>query len=90
MTGQCGSLNTTVCRAFFGQFKDLNTVQEQAAQSILSGLDTLITSATASGKTAAALAPLIERHFLGQLYEKRGKFSTSRQRRHWPMTCSIE
>lgn len=72
MTGQCGSLNTAVCRAFFGQFKDLNTVQERAAQSILSGLDTLITSATASGKTAAALAPLIERHFLGQLYEKRG------------------
>ena len=48
-------------RAFFGGFRRLRTVQREAATPIHAGRDTLVTSATASGKTEAILAPLVAR-----------------------------
>ena len=47
--------------AFFGSFRRLRAVQREAAEPIQAGRDTLITSATASGKTEAVLAPLVAR-----------------------------
>jgi ATP-dependent helicase Lhr and Lhr-like helicase len=47
--------------AFFGTFGRLTEVQRSAIPRILNGDDVLICSATASGKTEAACAPLVER-----------------------------
>ena len=47
--------------AFFARFGRLTEVQRLAIPPILAGEDVLITSATASGKTEAACAPLVER-----------------------------
>ena len=47
--------------AFFGGFRRLRDVQRAAAAPILEGRDTLVVSATASGKTEAVAAPLIAR-----------------------------
>lgn len=46
-------------RAFFGRFHELREVQRQSIAPISSGLNTLVSSATASGKTEAIFAPLI-------------------------------
>ena len=51
----------TVGRAFFGQFPTLREVQRQAIPPIHAGGDVLVTSATASGKTEAVVAPLVAR-----------------------------
>ncbi|MBX6396621.1 MAG: DEAD/DEAH box helicase, partial [Alicyclobacillaceae bacterium] len=48
--------------AFFAQFGRLTPVQRAAIPAILAGRDVLICSATASGKTEAACAPLVERN----------------------------
>ena len=53
---------------FFARHGSFTSVQEQAIPAILDGRNTLIVSATASGKTEAAIAPLLERHIL-----KRGR-----------------
>ena len=50
-----------VGRAFFGKFQRLRDVQRYAIPPIHSGNDVLVTSATASGKTEAILAPLLSR-----------------------------
>ena len=47
---------------FFAPFGRLTAVQRQAVLPILRGEDVLVMSATASGKTEAACAPLIERY----------------------------
>jgi ATP-dependent Lhr-like helicase len=47
---------------FFAPFGRLTAVQRAAIAPILAGKDVLIESATASGKTEAACAPLVERH----------------------------
>lgn len=47
--------------AFFGAFHRLQAVQRKAIPPIYTGKDTLVTSATASGKTEAILAPLVAR-----------------------------
>lgn len=47
--------------AFLGSFRRLSAVQRKAAEPIQAGRDTLITSATASGKTEAVFAPLVAR-----------------------------
>lgn len=52
---------------FFSKFNTLTDIQGKAIPSILSGKDILISSPTASGKTEAVCAPLIER------YIKRGE-----------------
>lgn len=48
--------------AFFGTFGRLTPAQRAAMPAILDGHDVLVTSATASGKTEAACAPLVERY----------------------------
>lgn len=49
---------------FFSQFSRLTQVQRQAIPPILEGKDTLVCSPTATGKTEAVCAPLLERNFL--------------------------
>ena len=51
----------TVGRAFFGSFQLLREVQRLAIPPIYSGENVLVTSATASGKTEAIMAPLVTR-----------------------------
>ena len=51
----------TVGRAFFGQFATLREVQRRAIPPIHAGGNVLVTSATASGKTEAVIAPLVAR-----------------------------
>lgn len=56
------SVRTSVGRAFFGRFKSLNELQAAALEPILAGRDALLRAATASGKTEAAMAPLVDRY----------------------------
>lgn len=48
--------------AFFARYGKLRPVQVQAIPAVLDGRNVVLWAATASGKTEAALAPLIERH----------------------------
>lgn len=48
--------------AFFGRFGRLTAVQRAAIPAIIKGRDILLCSATASGKTEAVCAPLVERN----------------------------
>lgn len=48
--------------AFFGRFGRLTAVQRAAIPVIITGRDILLCSATASGKTEAVCAPLVERN----------------------------
>ena len=57
-------LESRVGTAFYGPFRRLTAVQQLAEQPLLSGLDVIILSGTGSGKTAAVLAPLVQRHLL--------------------------
>jgi ATP-dependent helicase Lhr and Lhr-like helicase len=54
-------LSRIVGQAFFGSFKDLRPIQKAAIPPIVEGHDVLVRSATASGKTEAAIAPLVDR-----------------------------
>ncbi len=49
---------------FFSRFGRLREVQRQAIPEILAGRDALLIAPTASGKTEAACAPLVERNLL--------------------------
>ena len=48
--------------AFFARFGRFTEIQTQAIEPLLDGHNCVIVSATASGKTEAALAPLLELH----------------------------
>lgn len=50
-----------VGHAFFGNFQALREVQRKCLPPVWDGQDVLVTSATASGKTEAVLAPLVAR-----------------------------
>ncbi len=50
---------------FFARHGSLTPVQQQAIPLILAGHNTLVIAPTASGKTEAVIAPLLERHVLG-------------------------
>jgi ATP-dependent Lhr-like helicase len=50
--------------AFFAAHGNFTAVQRRAIPVILAGQDVLVVAATASGKTEAAIAPLLERHVL--------------------------
>ncbi len=56
---------------FFARFGRLNDVQVAAVPIVLAGRSLLLTSPTASGKTEAAVAPLVERHLPGGTSELR-------------------
>lgn len=47
--------------AFFGRYRSLTHIQELAIRPVLEGRDTVIVAEAASGKTEAALAPVMER-----------------------------
>lgn len=57
------TLRNHIIRAFFGQFPTLYPVQSQAIGPLKAGFDALLLSPTASGKTEAALAPIIDRWY---------------------------
>ena len=48
---------------FFARFGQFTPVQQQAIPPILGGRDALVVAATASGKTEAVIAPLLERYW---------------------------
>jgi ATP-dependent Lhr-like helicase len=52
-----------VLEAFFGSFQSLRPAQQEAYSPILSGANVLICSGTGSGKTEAAIAPVIDRFY---------------------------
>jgi ATP-dependent Lhr-like helicase len=52
-----------VLEAFFGSFAGLRPIQTAAYPPILQGDDALIVSSTGSGKTEAAIAPLVDRWY---------------------------
>ncbi len=55
-------LDPGVAQAFFGRFSKLTDVQEKAIESIIQGRNIVVCSGTGSGKTEAALAPLVSRY----------------------------
>lgn len=65
---------------FFAKHGNLTPVQQQAIPSILDGKNTLVIAATASGKTEAAMAPLLERYHPGPIRQLEGIQSRSRLR----------
>jgi ATP-dependent helicase Lhr and Lhr-like helicase len=58
---------SNVFRAFFGKFQGLTTAQKKSFIPIVNGLDTLLLSGTGSGKTEAAVVPLVCRYFVENL-----------------------
>lgn len=71
--------------AFFAHFGRFTTVQLQAIPPILAGQNTLISAATASGKTEAALAPLLERHYFAYLHSPHPPPATQAQKTPAPL-----
>jgi ATP-dependent Lhr-like helicase len=59
-----------VLEAFFGGFARLRPIQTAAYRPILEGDDVLILSSTGSGKTEAAIAPLLDRWYEELLAER--------------------
>ena len=49
--------------AFFAEFPKLTAIQQRATQPILEGKSCLLIAPTASGKTQAYMAPLIQRYY---------------------------
>ncbi|MBF8264317.1 MAG: hypothetical protein HW384_181 [Dehalococcoidia bacterium] len=57
------SLDPRVAVAFYGHFSKLTEVQEAAIEPLTAGKNIVISSATASGKTEAVLAPLVSKYW---------------------------
>lgn len=57
-------LEARVASAFFGRFPDLRPAQKDAIEPVVDGSNVVISSGTGSGKTEAALAPLVSRYWL--------------------------
>lgn len=76
--------------AFFTHHDSLTPVQQQAIPAILAGRDKLVCAPTASGKTEAVIAPLLERWLLESSAARGGeptpRSSTSAPRARW---CAI-
>src|SRR5438876_1116392 len=64
-------LSRSIGNAFYGNFRRLHAIQESAIRPVLMGCDTVVISRTASGKTEAVLAPLVEK-YLPQLRQEEG------------------
>ena len=65
---------------FFARHGNLTPVQQQAIPSILDGKNTLVMAATATGKTEAVIAPLLERYCLGPIRQPKRTLPPSRLR----------
>ncbi len=61
---EVSGLDSRIGRAFYGPFSRLTGVQKHAERPLLEGMDAVVLSGTGSGKTAAVLAPLVQRHVL--------------------------
>ena len=55
-------LDRQVNSAFYGKFSTLRPVQDAAIAPLLNGQNTVLCAGTGSGKTEAAMAPLISRY----------------------------
>jgi ATP-dependent Lhr-like helicase len=53
---------------FFARHGSFTPIQTQAVPLLLEGRNALIIAPTASGKTEAVIAPLLERHALGPVH----------------------
>jgi ATP-dependent Lhr-like helicase len=51
-----------VLRAFFGNFRDLNSIQKESIPILNEGKNIIISAGTGSGKTEAVLAPIVSRY----------------------------
>ena len=61
LTLETSGLDIRIGRAFYGSFDRLTEVQARAERPLLEGQDAMVLSGTGSGKTEAALAPLVQR-----------------------------
>lgn len=57
-----GVLDLSVARAFYGGFSTMRPAQAEAITPLVNGDDTIILAGTGSGKTEAAVAPLVSRY----------------------------
>lgn len=55
-------IHREVLRTFFGNFNNLNAIQEESIPVILDGNNIIISSSTGTGKTEAVLAPLVSKY----------------------------
>ncbi len=69
MSSAAAPLLQQVGQAFFGNFSTLRPVQEAAIHSLCAGRNAIISAGTGSGKTEAAVAPLVSRFFGRALQE---------------------
>ena len=65
---------------FFARHGNLTPIQQRAIPSILTGESTLVMAATASGKTEAVIAPLLERYCPGPVRQSKGPRPPNRLR----------
>ena len=62
-------LDRQVNSAFYGKFSTLRPVQDAAIAPLLNGQNTVLCAGTGSGKTEAAMAPLISRYWQQAIYD---------------------
>lgn len=67
---QMGKLDPTIERAFFSRFA-MNEMQRKVCPAILAGQNVFITAGTGSGKTEAAMAPIVNRYWRPVLEDDR-------------------
>lgn len=64
-------LHPRVAALFYGRFPNLHPAQKAALAPLLAGRNLVLSSGTGSGKTEAAVVPLVSRHWLEAIRESR-------------------